>query len=99
MLAERVRVVDDRREEIDGLNERQVVGHDEDARVVERLAPDEQAWIIAMRERGQGARKVTRTHLGGSTRAAGERGEPEELLARVGGRHWTGCSGSLRAKP
>ena len=69
------------------MNERQVIGHDEDARVVERLAPDEQAWIIAMREGGQGAREVTRTHLGGSTRAAGEGSEPEELLAGVVRRH------------
>jgi hypothetical protein len=37
------------------LHEREVVGHEKDPRIVERLAPDQQAWIIAVRERGQGA--------------------------------------------
>ena len=85
--AESVGIVDDWRKEIHRLNERDVVRDDKDSRVVERLAPDEQAWIIAMREWGQGAREVTRTHLGGSTGAAGERGESKELVARVVGRH------------
>jgi hypothetical protein len=69
------------------LYEREIVGQDEHSRVVERLAPNEQAGIIAMRERGQGTREVTRTHLGGSTRATGECGKPEELVACVVGGH------------
>jgi MHS family metabolite:H+ symporter-like MFS transporter len=45
--SERVRVIDDGRKEIDGLNEGQIIAQDENARIVEGLAPDEQAGIIA----------------------------------------------------
>src|SRR5919106_1278178 len=81
--SKRVRVVDDRRKEIDGLNEGEIIGQDENARIVEGLTPNEQAGVVARREWGYGAREVTRTHLGGSTGAAGERGETEELVAGV----------------
>ena len=44
-LPEQIRIVDDRREEVDGLHEREIVGQHEDARVVERLAPNDEARI------------------------------------------------------
>jgi hypothetical protein len=94
--AEGVRVVDNWRKEIDGLHQGQIVGHDKDSRIVERLTPDEQTRIIAVRKRGQGTRKVARTHLGGSTGAAGEGGEPEELVASVVWRH--GAQGARGAQ-
>ena len=48
-LPEEVRIVDDRREEVDRLHEREIVGQQEDARVVECLAADEQARIRLQR--------------------------------------------------
>ena len=72
-LSEEVRVVDDRREEVDRLHEREIVGQHEDPRVVEGLAPDEEARIRVHGHAAQRARQVTRTQLGGSTSAARER--------------------------
>ena len=82
-LPEEVRIVDDRREEVDGLDEREIVGQHKDPRIVEGLAPDDEARIGLEGQTAQRARQVTRTQLGGSTSAARERGEAEELLARV----------------
>ena len=43
--AEVVRIVDDRREEVHGLHEREVVGQAKDPRVIEGLVTDEQPGI------------------------------------------------------
>ena len=55
-LPEEVWIVDDRREEVDRLDEREIVGQHEDPRVVEGLAADEQARIRLQRERPLSAR-------------------------------------------
>src|SRR6185436_2558128 len=74
-LAEQVRIVDDRREKVDGLHERHVGGQYEDPRVVHRLVPYQQARIGTARQSFECLRQVTRTQLGGSTRATRERRE------------------------
>ena len=48
-LPEEVRVVDDRREEVDRLHEREIVGQHEHAGIVERFAANEQARIRLQR--------------------------------------------------
>ena len=83
-LTEHVGVVDDRRKEVDRLHEGDVVGQRKDSRVVEGLAPHDKARIRDCRQSTQRLRQVTRTQLGGSTRATGEGGQLEELLTRVG---------------
>ncbi len=88
-LSELVRVVDDRREEVDGLHDRDVVGHAKDPRVIERFVADEDSRIGLSRERRERGGQVTRTHLGRSTRAARELGQAEDVLARV--RHIHRC--------
>lgn len=90
-LAELVRIVDDRREEVDGLDERETVGQPEDPRVIEGLATDKDSGIGSRVQRREGAGKVTRTQLGGSTRAAGELGKAEGFFSDVG--HWTDRKG------
>ena len=76
-------IVDDRREEIDGLHEREIVGQHKDPRVVEGLTPDNEARIRLEGQTAQRARQVTRTQLRRSARATGERGEAEQLLTRI----------------
>ena len=71
-LPELVGIVDDGREEVHGLDERETVGQPEDSRVIEGLATDEDSGIGSRVQRREGAGKVTRTQLGGSTGAAGE---------------------------
>ena len=71
-LAKGVWIIDDRREEVDGLHEREVVGQHEDPRVIEGLATDDQVGIGPVRERRERSRQVTRTQFGGSTSATRE---------------------------
>ena len=54
-LTEIERIVDNRREEIHCLYQRDVVGQAKDPSIVERLAADEQSWISLFRKRGQRA--------------------------------------------
>ena len=82
-LPEVVRVIDYRREEVDGLHEHDVVGHAKDPRVVERFVADENARIRLSRERRERVRQVRRTHLGRSAGAARELGQAERLFAGV----------------
>jgi hypothetical protein len=73
--AEQTRIVDDRREEVDGLDDRRAAGQAVHRRVVRPLVPDEQARV---RGRGQLLQKrgeVELTDLAGSTRARRERRE------------------------
>jgi hypothetical protein len=46
-LTELVGIVDDGREEVDGLNKRETVGQPEDSRVIEGLTTDEDAGIVS----------------------------------------------------
>ena len=82
-LSEAIRVIDDRREEIDRLDEGEIIGQHEDAGVIVGLATDDEPGIGAHGKCAQRAREVARTQLGGSTRAAGERRETKQLVSRV----------------
>jgi len=66
------------------LHEREFIGQPEDPRVIEGLTTDEDSGIGSRFQRSEGAGQVTRTQLGGSTRAAGELGESECFFANVG---------------
>src|SRR6185437_2583165 len=85
-LAEGVGVVDDRREEVDGLDEREIVGEDEHAGVVEGLAPDEEPGIGVEREGAEGGREIAGPELGGAPGTAGERRQPDALAGARDGR-------------
>ncbi len=80
--AKGVWVIDDGREEVHRLNEGNLVGQRENTGIVECLPAYEEPRVSLTRQWCECAREVPRTHLGGSTRAPGERGESEELLAR-----------------
>ena len=54
-LPEVERIVDNGREEVDGLDERQIVGHSKNPRVVERLSSDQQSRVCLDWKRGQRA--------------------------------------------
>jgi len=82
-LAEAVRVVDDGREKVDGLHEREIVRQHEDPRVVEGLAADDQPRIRLDGESAECSRQVTRTQLGSSAGASREGCQLEQLLACV----------------
>jgi hypothetical protein len=82
-LTERVRVVNDRREKVDGLHESEIVGHGKDACVVEGVEANEKTRIGWARQCRERAREVARTQLAGSTRAPRERGQPKELGTRL----------------
>jgi len=82
-----VRVVNDRREEVDRLHDRDVIGYAKNPRVIERFVTDEDSRIGLSRERRERGGQVARTHLGRSTRAARELRQAEDVLARV--RHKT----------
>ena len=82
-MSEEIRIVDNGREEVDGLNESQIVGQPENARVIEGLTTNEDPGIGSRVQRREGAGQVTRTQLGGSTGAAGELGESEGLFSDV----------------
>jgi hypothetical protein len=86
-LAEQVRVVDNRREEVDRLNECEPIRQQENPRVVEGLSTDKDSGIGSRFERREGAGQVTRTQLGGSTGATRELRQPKDLGAVV--RHGT----------
>ena len=69
--AEVARVVDDRREEVDGLHERQLVGDPVDARVVAGLGADQQRRVVL---RGQPRRAPPAAGPGRSCRRSPRRG-------------------------
>jgi hypothetical protein len=69
-LAERVRIVDQRRKEVDGIDDRQIVLQAIDPGVVVAGGTGEQTRIGLRWKLRQNARQVTRTQLGGSTTAA-----------------------------
>ena len=73
--AEVVRVVDDRREEVDRLDQRQVVGEPVDAGVVGGVGPDEHVRVVLGRERVHDRQQVGRAELAAAAGAVGQRGE------------------------
>jgi hypothetical protein len=87
-LPEEIRIVDDWREEIDGLDQCQRIGQPENPRIIEGLATNEDSGIGSRVQRREGAREVTRTQFGGSTGAARELGQTKSLFAKVS----HGCS-------
>jgi len=76
-LAERERVIDDRREKVHRLDEREIVGQQKDARVVERFAADQELRMRITRERRERAGEVTRTQFRSSASAARESRQAE----------------------
>jgi hypothetical protein len=83
-LSELIGIIDDRREEVDGLHKREIGGQPKNPRVIEGLATDKNSGIRFRAQRREGAGQVTRTQLGGSTSAARELGKAERLLSEVG---------------
>jgi hypothetical protein len=71
-LTEVVRIVDDGREKIHRLDECEIVRDEIHAGVVERLTPNQKAWIAHGRERRKNRRQVARTHFRRSTCAPRE---------------------------
>ena len=86
-LSEVVRVVDNGREEIDRLNERNVVRQQIDARIDECLTPYEEARILRRWKPRENFRQVPRTHFRSSTGAPRERCQSKKLLSRLGRAH------------
>ena len=79
-LAERVRIVDDGREEVDRLHEREIFRQLKHAGVVEGLAPDEQPRVRFDRDAGEGLREIETSELRGASRAPRERRESGGVL-------------------
>ncbi len=73
--AEVVRVVDDRREEVDGEDEGPLVVEPVHGGVVGRVEPDEQVGGFRRCERAEQALQPRRRILGGTASGAGEAGE------------------------
>ena len=84
-----VRVVDHGREEVDRLHDRDIVRDPEHRRVVGPAQPDEEVTrrlrgdAVPPLESEQHLLEVSRSHLGGSPRAGGVRGETDLLAAGV----------------
>ena len=76
-------VVDDGREEVHRLHERQVGRDAEHPGVVGGRGADQQIRVHHRRERAEDLRQVRRTQLAGSTRRARPRRQPEELRPRA----------------
>jgi hypothetical protein len=66
------------------LHEGETVGQPKHPRVIEGLSTNEDSGIGSRVQRRERAGQVTRTQLGGSTRAAGELGQSKRFLAKVG---------------
>jgi len=60
-LPELIRIVDDGREKVDGLHQREIIGQPEHPRVIEGLATDEDSGIGSRDQRRERAVQVTRT--------------------------------------
>jgi hypothetical protein len=82
------RVVDDRREEVDGLNERNLVGQPVDAGVVVRLGADKQVGII---ELGNVAQDLSDLPGGQLARSAGARSVVDEAFLAAEEQHSGWC--------
>ena len=74
--AEIVRVIHDGREEIDGLDERDIVGEAVDGGIVTRRDSDQQIGVANGRQIAQDLRELGGAEFGRSTGAVGQAGEP-----------------------
>src|SRR5437870_5573101 len=93
-----VRVVHDRREEVDGEQQGEILGNAVDRRVVGRVQAEEEVGILApvvLSKAAQDLRQVARTQLAGSAGAVGELGEALRLcrhpsvISRSGNSSWS----------
>ncbi len=81
--AERARVVDERREEVDGEDDRALVVEPVDSGVVGRIEPDEQILLLRRDEPREERLEASGRVLGGAAARAGERRERDGLHAKV----------------
>ena len=82
--AERERVVDDRREEVDRLHDRRaVVAHGEAGGVVERLVADQDTRIDARDRCAEERRQLARRELARAAPATGELGQPQRWVLEL----------------
>ncbi len=80
---ERVRVVDDRREEVHRLDDRQLVGQLHDAGVVGGVGGHEHARVGGARERGHDRAQVGGRQLAAAARTVAQRGEGDRHRVRM----------------
>jgi hypothetical protein len=73
--AEVIRVIDDWREEINGLNQRGIFGEFVDRRIIAGADPNQEVRIGDGREMAQDLRQFGWAELGRSTRAVGKAGQ------------------------
>ena len=73
-------IVDDRREEVDGLHDGQVVCQAIHGRVVARVEPHEQVVVLHVGEMAQDLAEVLGAELTGSTRAGSQTGQADFFL-------------------
>ena len=82
-LAKQERVVDHRREEVDGLHETQVIANAKDARIVGGIEPHEQVVVMHIGQVAQDLGEGSGSQLSGST-ARGRHGcEPYGVLSHT----------------
>ena len=79
-LSEHVGVVHDRREEIDGVDDRQVRPQTKHSRIVGRLGADNHIGVIVARQLAQHVRQVGRAELGRSTGGGDLLGQSRALI-------------------
>ena len=77
--SEIVRIVDDGREEVDGLHDGQIVAQPKHARVVGGAETHEHALVLGQRQVAQDLRQLGEAEFTRSTRAGREFGEPDFL--------------------
>ncbi len=87
--AEVVRIVDDGREEVDGLDQGQIVREPVDTRIVARADADENVRIRRWRQVAQDLRQVGGADFTCSTRAGRKLRQPDDrpMLRGIGGSH------------
>ena len=80
-LAKQERVVDHRREEVDGLHETQVLASAKNARIVGGIEPHEQVIVMHIGQVAQDLGEGSRSQLSGSTRGSGHLRELDEIVS------------------
>lgn len=83
-LPEKIGVIDNGREEIEGLNEGEVVGQTVDRSVIGAGRADEEIGVVDVAEATQDLREFRLAELGGSSSARGEFGEAFDIFTRHG---------------
>jgi len=79
-LTEGERIVNDRREKIDRLDQRQLVVYLDDACIVGGVGADQQSWIVYRRQSLQDFAQLRRAQLRRSTSARNRGGQPDDLI-------------------